>query len=109
MPDGIYLNALTLGVKGLAKEMNDIIHNLQRYYDFFKWHGYYTFHMTADDEYRNEVCGLCAMLNNKTRRGQSPAHRYIAEWWNSDGLPNSATFVIQSGDPITSSTVSWID
>lgn len=99
MPDGIYLNALTLGVKGLAKEMNDIILNPQRYYDFFKWHRYYTFHQTADDEYHFQVCGLCAMLNNKTRREQRTVHRYITEWWNSEGLPYTATFVIENDEP----------
>lgn len=105
MPDGIYLNALTLGIKGLAKEMNDIILKPQRYQDFFKWHGYYTFHQTADDEYHYAVCGLCAMLNNKTRREQRTVHSLIAEWWNCEGLPHSETLVIENGNSVTSSTV----
>lgn len=95
MPDGIYLNALTLGVKGLAKEMNDIIHNPRRYFDFFKWHGHYTFHATSDDEYHYEICGLCATLNNKTRSEQRTVYSNITAWWNCDGLPNSATFDVK--------------
>lgn len=87
MPNGIYLNALTLGVQELAKEMNDIILEPRRYYDFFKWHGYYTFQHTADDEYRDAVCGLCAVLNNKTRKEQRRVYSNITEWWNSPGTP----------------------
>lgn len=83
MPDGIYLNAKALGVEEVAEQMNDLIHNPPRYYDFFKWHSYYSFHDTDDDQYRNAVCGLCALLNNRTRRVQRTVYTNITEWWNS--------------------------
>lgn len=84
MPDGIYLNAQELGVRGLAKEMNDIIQEPMKYYNFFKWHGYYSFHNSDEDNYHDTVCGFCALLNNKTRRDQRTAYMYITKWWNGE-------------------------
>lgn len=82
MPEGIYLDANKLGVQRLAKEMNDIIRNPQRYFNFFKWHGYYSFHESSKDKYHNAVCGFCALLNNKTRRNERTVYKYISKWWN---------------------------
>lgn len=82
MPDGIYLNAVNNSVEDLAKEISDIIHNSQRYFDFFKWHRYYSFHSSAEDNYYDPVCGLCALLNNKTRRNQRTVYKYMTRWWN---------------------------
>lgn len=82
MPTGIYLNAVNNSVQDLAKEINDIIHNSQRYYDFFKWHRYYSFHSSDEDNYYNPVCGLCALLNNRTRRNQRTVYKHMTTWWN---------------------------
>lgn len=83
MPHGIYLNARWLGVKKLAKKMNDIIHDHIRYYDFFKWHGYYSFHNIDDDLQHDVVCGLCALLNNKAHKGQRSLHKTtFSKFWN---------------------------
>lgn len=80
MPDGIYLNAHTLGVDKVAKEINDLISNPQGYYDLFKWHRYYSFHTGDDHQYHDAVCKLCALLNKKTQR---KVYINITEWWNS--------------------------
>lgn len=85
MPDGIYLNAKTQEVEEVAEQMNDIIHNPQKYYDLFKWHSYYSFHDTDDDQYRDAVCGFCALLNNRTLKAQRKVYTNITEWWNSPG------------------------
>lgn len=82
MPDGMYLNANILGAHILAKEMNDIIKDPKRYFNFFKWHRYYSFHNSDEDNHHDAVCGFCALLNNKTRRNQKTVHKYIAKWWN---------------------------
>lgn len=66
----------------LAKEMNDIILDPQRYFDFFKWHGYYSFHATANDKYRQTVCELCAFLNSYRRKNLRKAYKDIDKWWN---------------------------
>lgn len=83
MPNGIYLNARWLGVEKLAKKMNDIIEHPQRYYDFFRWHGYYSFHNIDDDLQRDVVCGFCELLNNKSRKGRKSLYKTtISKFWN---------------------------
>lgn len=82
MPKGIYLNAWTLGPKLLAQKMNTIINDKNKYYNFFKWHGYYTFHYTGEDNYHREVCGLCEFLNNRSPIIQRRVFSNITQWWN---------------------------
>lgn len=93
MPDEIYLNAQKLGAQGLAKEMDNIIRDPQRYFNFFKWHGYYSFHNSDEDNYHNAVCGFCAFLNNKTRRNQRTAYKYITKWWNGENEVSLTDFI----------------
>lgn len=82
MPERIYLNALTLGPAKLAKRMSEIINDTNKYYEFFKWHGYYSFHFTGEDAFHREVCGLCEFLNNKTLMHQNSVFIDIVDWWN---------------------------
>lgn len=82
MPDGIYLNALNYRVDELAKEINAIINNPQRYFDFFKWLNYYSFHSTEEYSYNDAVCGMCTVLNNKTRRNEKTVYHQIISFWN---------------------------
>lgn len=81
MPDGIYLNARILGPAKLAKEMIDIIYNKTRYYDFFRWREHYSFHHVGENQYYNEICGLCEMLNNQTLMEKKTV-RHTNLWWN---------------------------
>ncbi|XP_063375065.1 alpha-(1,3)-fucosyltransferase C-like [Cydia amplana] len=60
MPDGIYLHAGKLNVPDLAKQMNDIIKDKDRYYSFFKWRNHYSYHT------KENLCVMCAMLNDDT-------------------------------------------
>lgn len=82
MPDGMYLNALNYRVEELAKEINEIINNPQRYFDFFKWLNYYSFHSTEEYNYYDAVCGMCALLNNRTRRNERTVYHHIISFWN---------------------------
>lgn len=88
MPDGIYLDALSLGPAELARRMTEIIANRNKYYEFFKWHGYYSFHDTEEDLYKREVCALCELLNNKTLMQQSIVFTNLSQWWNEDFPPS---------------------
>lgn len=94
MPDGIYLDALKLGVEKLAKEMNDIINHPPRYYDLFKWHAYYSYHPTADDNYRKSVCAFCAYLNNNAKSYKKTVYTNVKQWWKAssedDTIPEDA-------------------
>lgn len=84
MPDGMYLDALSLGPEELAKRMNEIINDRNTYYDFFKWHGHYSFHNSDEDVYRREVCALCELLNNETVMEQSTVFNDLNLWWNEE-------------------------
>lgn len=100
MPDEIYLNAQELGARELAKQMDDIIRDPLKYYNFFKWHDYYSFHNSDEDNYHDAVCGFCALLNNKTRRHQRTAYKYITNWWNggNEASSNITDFVPAEGN-----------
>lgn len=91
MPDEIYLNAQEFGAQGLAKKMDDIIRDPQIYFNFFKWHGYYSFLNSDEDNYHDAICAFCALLNNKTRRDQRTAYKYITKWWNGENESSNIT------------------
>lgn len=82
LPDGVYLNALELGEERLAREMNRIINDQQRYYNFFKWHDNYNIYDPGDDDHRESVCALCAYLNNNANRNNTQVYESITGWWN---------------------------
>lgn len=69
-------------VEKLAKDIHEIIGNLQRYFDFFKWLNYYSFHSTEENNYYDVVCGMCVLLNNKTRRNERTVYNHITKWCN---------------------------
>lgn len=92
MPDGIYLDALRLGPVELARTMNEIINDTNKYYDFFRWHGYYSFHDTEEDLFKREVCALCELLNNKTLMQQSTVFSNLSLWWNEDFPPSNSDY-----------------
>lgn len=96
MPDGIYLDARSLGPAELAKEMIDIMYNKTRYYDFFRWHGYYSFHYTGENDFHYEICGLCDILNNQTRIKEKTVIRTNL-WWNEwyYGIPDTTEGLIR--------------
>lgn len=82
MPNGIYLDARVLGPKKLAETMNEIIQNKQKYYHFFKWHRYYSFHDPKESPETDPFCLLCASLNDIARRKQMTVLEEFADWWN---------------------------
>lgn len=84
MPEGIYLDALSLEPAELAITISEIINDIENYYEFFKWHGYYSFHFTGEDAFHREVCGLCELLNNKSRMNQTTVFSNITHWWNEE-------------------------
>lgn len=82
MPEGSFLNARRFDPQELAKKMNEIIHDKTNYYDFFKWHRYYRFHNPEDSGYNDEICALCAMLNNVIQTNGTSIYSKISLWWN---------------------------
>lgn len=82
MPRGTYLDARILGPSKLAKEINDIIKNKERYYDFFKWRRYYRYDAPSDNTDSDSICALCTALNKAARSNERRVYARFREWWN---------------------------
>lgn len=65
--------------------MNEIINDKRKYYEFFKWHDYYSFHFSGEDHHSREFCALCAYLNNS--KNKTGIMYNITLWWNVDWPP----------------------
>lgn len=84
----MYLNAHKLGPTKLAQEMDEIISDKTKYYEFFKWHRYYKFHGPIENAFTDEICGFCAFLNNVTKSNTTNVFPNISRWWNGRDIPN---------------------
>ncbi|XP_026319429.1 alpha-(1,3)-fucosyltransferase C-like [Hyposmocoma kahamanoa] len=82
MPNGTYLDARALGPAKLAKEMNDIIKDKNRYYDFFRWRRYYRYDASSDNADSDGICALCTALNKASRSDERRVYARFREWWN---------------------------
>lgn len=58
--------------------MAEIIANRERYYEYFKWHRYYSFHSTEEYGFTDEICALCEVLNDKSEN----IYVDFVTWWN---------------------------
>lgn len=82
MPNGIYLNAVALGVKKLAAKMNELIHDPDKYANYFKWKNHYKFEKTTDNIDTNEYCRMCAVLIDKEAVKKITVYEDFQQWWN---------------------------
>lgn len=89
MPDGIYLDANVLGPQKLARIINDAVRNMEKYYEFFKWHRHYSFHKPSDNADSDEICAFCAILNDKNRTGVTSVYTHINSFWQVDNALNN--------------------
>lgn len=62
--------------------MNKSIRNKKKYYDFFRWHNYYSFHAPNETAETDEICAFCALLNNKTFSREISVYEDITGFWN---------------------------
>ncbi|KAJ0177337.1 hypothetical protein K1T71_007346 [Dendrolimus kikuchii] len=82
MPDGIYLNARELGPQKLAERMHEIINDKEQYYNFFRWHKYYSFHQTEEDPETDIYCKFCEKMNDIEYMRKSTVLEHVRKWWN---------------------------
>lgn len=80
MPDKIYMDANVLAPSEMASKINKIINDNNKYYDFLKWHDYYSYHFYSEDQPGKEFCDLCDFLNNNQNKTSILAN--ITDWWN---------------------------
>lgn len=90
------MDACALGPEKLARQMNHAIIVKRKYYEFFKWHGHYSFHSASERPNTNPICEFCALLNNVTKMTTTSIHRNTSKWWNqSIVMSNLATCTIK--------------
>uniref|UniRef100_A0A2H1VN94 Fucosyltransferase n=1 Tax=Spodoptera frugiperda TaxID=7108 RepID=A0A2H1VN94_SPOFR len=82
MPDGIYLSAMNVSVKELAKKMVNIIRDKSAYYEFFKWHNHYSFHSEWDSVETDHYCRFCTALSNEEKFKETSIYKDIGKWWS---------------------------
>lgn len=66
----------------LARIINDVIHDVDRYYNYFKWHRYYTIHEPNERADSDEICGFCAFLNDKEEMRKTTIYKNITNFWS---------------------------
>lgn len=76
------MDARELGQVRLAYEINDIIQNKTKYYDFFRWHRYYTLHDPSETPETDEICGFCAFLNMNKNAQKTSVYENFAGYWS---------------------------
>lgn len=81
IPDGIYLNAKVLGPQKLAKVMNNTIYRKSRYYNYFKWHHYYTFHYPEESPDSDHICQMCTIFNIIKQMQATSSYMNINSFW----------------------------
>lgn len=81
MPDGIYLDAGRMSHIELAKTIVEIIQNKSKYYNFFKWHTYYSYHRPEDMVQTNPYCSFCTFINSIDYSKVSVIENFY-KWWN---------------------------
>lgn len=94
MPDGIYLNAETLPEEELAVKIKEAIQVKEKYYDYFRWHRYYSYQFTAESGDTDSLCAFCAFLNDESKRTQRRVYARFTKWWNEYSVPNQTDDII---------------
>lgn len=82
LPNGAYLNAKNYTPLELANKMDEIIKDKQKYYDFFKFHRYYTYHAVAESVDSDPLCAFCALVNDESKRNDRRTYAQFHKWWN---------------------------
>lgn len=112
MPDGIYLNAETLSEEELAVKIKEAVQDKQKYYDYFRWHRYYTYQFSAESRDSDPLCQFCAYLNDESKRSQRRVYSGFTKWWNDYSKPNDTDNIIEryeDSDPHFKSYISFRD
>lgn len=58
------------------------MNNKKRYYEFFKWRRYYSLHDPYETPETDEICALCAFLNNDRNTHKVSVYENITEFWS---------------------------
>ncbi|XP_063382808.1 alpha-(1,3)-fucosyltransferase C-like [Cydia fagiglandana] len=96
MPDGIYLHGGKMKPPDLAKEMNDIIKDKDRYYSFFKWRNHYSYHDKNEAPDSDDLCRMCEMLHDQALVKKETVYKDFRKWWNVPGACSTILSVLKA-------------
>lgn len=82
MPIFSYLNGVILNADEIARKVFESIKYKDKYYDFFQWHNYYSYHTPAESADTDPLCKFCAFLNNASTRSSRRVYERFTQWWN---------------------------
>lgn len=97
MPEGIYLDGNIMSEDQVAEKINEAIQDKQKYYDYFKWHGYYNYDR-AEGSDADPLCTFCAMLNDESIRNHRRVYARFDKWWNEYRSQNDEEDIIVKYD-----------
>ncbi|CAK1589033.1 unnamed protein product [Parnassius mnemosyne] len=79
LPPDTYLDALKMSPRELADTMARLMQSPILYNSYFRWKNHYTYY---DSSTSDNVCALCAALNNDTLVEQQTVYKNFRTWWN---------------------------
>lgn len=71
--------------------MNKTIYHKSRYYDYFKWHHYYSYHYPDEFPESDPVCEMCATFNLRKQSHARSSHMNISSFWDPNNKKVSNT------------------
>lgn len=88
MANHMYLNAREMSPHKLANLMNEIILNQTKYFNYFKWKKYYTYHFKWESSDTDDYCHFCEILNDEKIFKQISIYKLFNKWWNPADMCN---------------------
>lgn len=82
MPDGIYLNARDLGPEKLAKKMNELINDPEKYAEYFRWRDHYSYYRRFESLETDDYCSFCTILNREDLVKKTTIYQNFRHWWD---------------------------
>lgn len=81
LPPGSYIDARKYEPTELAGLMAHLITTPNEYFDYFRWRNHYSY---SESEPIEDVCNVCAALNDKEKVLTQSVHEHFRSWWNPD-------------------------
>ncbi|KAG6440305.1 alpha-(1,3)-fucosyltransferase C isoform X2 [Manduca sexta] len=79
LPPGSFIDGTKYNSSDLAGIMVTLMNNPKLYWDFFRWKNVYIYH---DPSETDNVCAVCAALNNKHMMSSNSTYPKFRQWWN---------------------------
>ncbi|XP_075973767.1 alpha-(1,3)-fucosyltransferase C-like [Anticarsia gemmatalis] len=82
LPNGTYLNARELSMEELAKKMNELIKDPEKYAEYFKWKNHYSYYRKHVSVETDPYCLFCTTLNDEEMVKKTTIYKDFRKWWD---------------------------